>query len=105
MMQNFMAVEASESTWRADHMSFRLVRNCNYLIEYLVGCTKSECICHRWHRWRGSNQKSLPVAQLAVKHDFDAGGKYDDDDDDEPPVAGAVVWALPKTSRERNDAA
>jgi hypothetical protein len=41
------------------------------------------------------------VAQLAAKHDVDAGGM----NDDEPPDAVAVVWALPKTTRERNDAA
>ena len=45
--------------------------------------------------------KSPPVAKLAAKHDVDAGGM----NDDEPPDAVAVVWALPKTTRERNDAA
>ncbi len=49
------------------------------------------------------SRKSPPVAKLAAKHDVDAGGIHND----EPPVAdvAAVVWALPRTMRERNDAA
>jgi hypothetical protein len=47
--------------------------------------------------------KSPPVAKLAAKHDVDAGGM----NDDEPPVAdvAAGVWASPRTTRERSDAA